>query len=227
MAPLYAQAEGAVPLLYGEPDEKGEFGGFDEAIAFYTYDDGAQYLQQESSSDSENLATLGAELNTRALYRPTTADTNATPFFKEPTDGFVVLYLSASPRKCSANGDGCAVGGVDPTTYFTRSSGGTVDWLKLAGGGSLPKDKVFHGAIVTAEKTDYDTFYDQCSSYPNFPIAQLDVMEPSEDHAYFGPLIEGVQNNGGAGEVIDLCEAMSGRGEPAVIGMAAKIRGMF
>lgn len=227
MAPLYGRAEGAVPLLYGEPDEDGEFNGFDEAIAFYTYDDGAAYLQSEAAADSENLATLGQELDSRAIYKPTMADTDGTPFFTEPADGFVVLYLSASPRKCSAGEGACAVDGVDPVQYFTNASGGTVDWLQLAGGASLPVDKVFHGAIVTAENTDYDAFYDQCAAYPNFPIAQLDVMQPSEENAYFGPFVEGIQNNGGAGEIVDLCEAMSGRGEPAVIGLAAKIRQMF
>ena len=227
LAPLYSRSDGAVPLLYGENDESGEFVSFEEAIAFYTYDDGAAHLQDAVQSDSENLATLGKELDTRAVYHPTTADTAATPYFEPPADGFVVLYFSASPRRCSMGGAPCAVDGQNAADYFTSSDGSGVEWLELGGGASLPRDKVFHGAIVTAEGVDYDTFYDVCASYPQFPAGKLDVMQPSEQHAYFGPLVEGIKSAGGPAHYVDLCEAMSANAEAAVIGLAAKIRGML
>lgn len=226
LAPMYARAAGAVPLVYGE-NGGSEFNNFAEAIAFYTYDDGAMYLQDDAASDSANIATLGQNLDTQPLYNPTVANPGATAYFLEPADGFVVLYLSASPRRCDVDDPACAVNNENPASYFTGESAEGAAWLELPGGTSLPPDKIFHAAIVTAENTDYDTFYQQCAAYPNFPAALLDVMEPSEEHAYFGPFVDGVKNQGGAGDYVDLCEAMSSRSEPALLGMAAKIRAMF
>lgn len=226
MAPLYSRAQGAVPLLYGEDDEDGEFGNFAQAIGFYTYDAGAEYLQDPVESDSANLATLGKELDTRAIYHPTTADTEGAAYFNEPADGFVVVYLSASPRRCGANDAACQVDGTAPVNYFTAGSE-ALQWLELGGGGSLPVDRVFHAAVVTGEGIDYDTFYAGCSAFPNFPVTKLDVMQPSEEHSYFGPFIGGVKNAGGNGDMVDLCEAMSTAGEPALISLGVKIRSMF
>lgn len=227
LAPLYSQAGGAVPLLYGEGDEDGEFFSFEEAIGFYTYDDGAEYLQDAALADGQNLATVGKELDSRAIYHPTTADTAATPYFEGPADGFVVLYFSAAPRRCSMDGSACAIDGSGPEDYFTRTDGEGVEWLELAGGTSLPKNKVFHGAIVTAEGVDYDTFYQACAARPQFPAGKLDVMQPSEEHAYYGPLIEGLKEEGAPAHYLDLCEAMSAAGEPAIIQLATKIRAML
>lgn len=227
LAPLHSRAGGAVPLLYGEDDADGEFFSFQEAVAFYTYDGGAEYLQDSAAAEGENLATLGGELDSRAVYHPTTADTSASAYFSEPADGFVVLYFSASPRRCSMNGTDCEIDGVSPADYFTQTDGEGVTWLNLPGGTSLPKEKVFHGAIVTAENVSYDEFYEVCAKYPNFPAAKLDVMQPSSEHAYFGPFVEEVKANGAPAHYTDLCEAMSRRMEPAVISLVAGIRAML
>ena len=226
LAPMYGRSEGVVPLLYGENDDASEFGGFTDAVAFYTHDDGAQYLQDDAAYDGENLATLGADLDERAIYRPTTADPNARAYFVEPADGFVVIYLSASPRICGANDSDCAVDGQNPADYFTQAADGDAAWLQLPGGMGLPASKIFHGAIVTGEGMNYDAFYERCMAYPNFPATTLDVMEPSE-HAYFGPFIEGVQGNGGRGAMVDLCEVMSSRRANSLQGLASKIRAIF
>lgn len=226
LAPMYARAEESVPLVYGE-NGGSQFSNFAEAIAFYTYDDGAMYLQDDASADSANIATLGQSLDTQPVYNPTVANAAAAAYFMEPADGFLVLYLSASPRRCDVDDETCAVNGDAPASYFTATSGAGSDWLELPGGTSLPPDKIFHAAIVTAENTDYDTFYEKCAAYPNFPAALLDVMQPSEQFAYYEPFIDDVKSQGGAGGYVDLCEAMSSRGEPALLGLAAKIRGMF
>lgn len=227
MAPLYTRADGAVPLLYGEDDENGEFADFADAIAFYTYDDGAAYLQDPTHSDSANLATLGKELDTRAIYHPTTADPSGAAYYAEPADGFLVVYLSASTRRCAPSDADCLIDGQDPAAYFTATDDRGAAWLELAGGGSLPASKVFHAAIVTAEGVDYMRFHDQCASFPNFPAAKLDVMQPSEDVAYFGPFVDGIKSGGGHAAMVDLCEAMSSRSEPTLISLAVKIRSML
>lgn len=226
LAPLHSRAGGAVPLLYGEGDEQGEFFSFEEAVAFYTYDGGAEYLQDAASAEAENLAILGRELDTRPIYRPTAADTDARAYFSEPTDGFVILYFSASPRRCAMGSSSCAIEGTDPVDYFTDTDGAGVTWLELPGGASLPRGKVFHGAIVTAENVDYQTFYDTCSTLPNFPVAKLDVMQPSPDE-FFGPFVDEVNAAGGVAHYTDLCDAMSRRMETSVSQIAAAIRSML
>lgn len=227
MAPLYSRAQGAVPLLFGQGEEGAEFDDFTEAIAFYTNDDGAEYLQDPVEGDSTNLATLGRELDSRAIYHPTTADPGAAAYFAEPADGLLVVYLSASPRACGPAEGGCLIDGRSAVDYFTATDARGAAWLELPGGGSLPPDKIFHAAIVTAEGADYQTFYGQCSAYRNFPVAKLDVMQPSSDVAYYGPFIEGLGDRGGRGAIVDLCEAMSGVGEPALLSLAVKIRSML
>lgn len=225
LAPLYTRANGAVPLLFGLDDEDGEFGSFEEALAFFAYDGGEGYLQETVGSDSANLATLGKELDSRPIYHPTTSDPSARAYFSSAADGFLVVYLTASQRRCAAGDEACAIDGVDAVQYFSRGDD-NVSWLELPGGSGLPANKVFHAAITTAEGIGYDDFYKKCSRLPNFPTAKLDVMEPSSER-YFGPFIEGVRGNGGNGEHVDLCEAISSRGESAIATLATKIRKML
>lgn len=220
MAPLYHQVGGAVPLLYGDKDEEGVFKDFGEAIAYYTYDDGAKYLQEQVEADGENLAVVGMELDERPIYKPGQAQVNATPYFELPADGFLVVSLSASPRRCGLDEAGCQLDGRSPQAYFTETDeAGNARWLQLAGGQSLPVSKVFHLAIVTAEDKNFEDFESDCTLNPGFPAGKLDVMEPS-DKAYFGPLIEAIEDQGGHAAMIDLCEAMSLAGPPALLSAA-------
>ncbi len=226
LAPLNARTGEAVPLLYGEGEENSEFFSIEEAVFFYTHDEGSQYLQDKEVSDAANLAILGRELDSRPIYHPTTADPDGSAYFSEPADGFVVLYFSATSRICGHSDADCEIEGQRPGDYFTSEDGVGVTWLELPGGGSLPADKVFHGAVVSAEEVEYEEFYEACSKQPNFPAAKLDIMAPSE-HAYYGPLVEAIVANGGAAQYVDLCEAMSRRMELKVGGLAAGIRAML
>ena len=227
LAPLYRRAQGTVPLLYGVDDPDGEFGDFADAIAFYTYDDGASYLQDSVDSDSSNLATLGADLDSRSIYHPTTADTSGAAYFSGPADGFLIVYLSASPRRCEPGEDACRVEGLTAVEHFSKSGDDGAEWLELAGQTSVPKSKIFHAAIVTPEGPDYSQFYAECSSMANFPVAKLDVMQPSQDVSYFGPLVDGIKDAGGRGEVVNLCEAMSTKGEATLLSLSLNIRSML
>jgi hypothetical protein len=224
LAPLYGRLDRAVPLVYGEGDDSAELAGFADAITFYSRDDGADYLQDEAAAEGDNLAILGADLDARAIYHPTTADPDGRAYFTEPADGFVVLYLSSLARRCDIADSSCAIDGVDPVTYFSREADGVATWLALPGGG-LPAARIFHAAMVTAENTDYETFYGRCAGYPNFPAADLDVMEPSAV-PYYRELVAGLADRGGRGAFIDLCEAMSSREESVARRLAADIRDM-
>lgn len=226
LAPMYRRSGGTVPLVYGQGDENAEFGSFGEAYTFYTRDDGAEHLTDRSAVDGENLAALGLNLDSRAVYHPRSADPDARAYFGPPADGFVVVSLTASNRRCSAGSSKCNLDGVQPGVYFTEQKDGTLQWLNLPGDGGLPASKVFHLAITTAEGVDHETFYDQCTSQPNFPQARIDFMEHSEK-AYFGPLIGQIRDNGGNGRYVDLCRAMSRRGQGTMESVASDIRSMF
>lgn len=226
LAPLYTRSNGAVPLLYGENDDDGDFWSFQEAIAFYAHDGGEDFLQDEVDSDSANLAVLGLELDSRAIYHPNSSDPTAVAYFEAPKDGFLVVYLTASERRCSAGDEACAVDGIDAVQYFSRGDD-QLSWLELPGGEGVAANKVFHAAITTAEGIDYATFFETCSKRPNFPVAKLDVMQPSSEHRYFGPFIDGIRSNGGNGAHVDLCEAMSSQGKVAIGSLALQIRSML
>lgn len=223
LAPLYHRSGEVVPLLYGEGDPRSEFEDFGAAIQFYTYDDGQLFLQSRTDNDGENLATLGLELGQRAIYRPRTADPEARPYFLEAADGFVVVYMTASPRPCAANDEACELDGMSPASYFTRRTDGVADWLSLGDDTRLPPSKIFHLAVVTAEATGYGDFAERCRGYSGFPATMLDVMEPSPK-AYYTQFVDGLMRNGGRGLVVDLCQAMSARGEGTLAGAAAAIR---
>ena len=81
LAPMYRRSGQAVPLVYGLGDGNSEFSNYGEAIAFFAYDDGQKYLRDRVIADGENLATIGADLDRRPVYHPTTADTDATPYY--------------------------------------------------------------------------------------------------------------------------------------------------
>jgi hypothetical protein len=227
LAPMYRRAQGTVPLLYGADDPNGEFQDFADAIAFYTWDDGASYLQDSVVSDSSNLATLGAELDSRSIYHPTTADTSGAAYFSGPADGFLVVYLSASARRCAPGEGDCRVDGLTAVEHLSQSGELGASWLELAGGTGIAVNKIFHAAIVTPEGPDYSQFYAECSAMANFPVAKLDVMQPSENVSYFGPLVEGINDAGGNAEVVNLCEAMSTKGEVTLLSLSLNIRKML
>ena len=137
LAPMYRRSGQAVPLIYGQGDPDAEFESYAEAIAFFAQDGGQRYLRQEVDADGENLAALGMEMGTRSIYHPTSADTNATPYYSTPADGFLVVQLTARARECAHSDVSCQLDGDPAATYFTRESGGQAQWLELAGGQGL------------------------------------------------------------------------------------------
>ncbi len=224
VAPMYSRIGDTVPLIYGEGDPNGEFGTVGEAIAFYAMDDGERYLRDRVEADGENLAAIGLELDTRAVYNPTIANTDATPYFSEPVDGFVVVQLTAKERTCGVDDAACALDGGDPASYFTAESEGGVDWLELPGGGKLGKKKVYHLAIATQEGVDFDTFASSCEGRPDFPAAKLDFMEPSSRDYYTG-LTGRINDRGGKADFVDMCVAMSPTSAaPELLSVASDIR---
>jgi len=150
-----------------------------------------------------------------------------TPYFEGAADGFIVVTLTASPRRCAFDTSECQIEGQAPADYFTRvDEDGNAEWLELAGGQRLAVDRIYHAAFVTAEGMAYDDFFDECTDYPNFPMTLIDVMAPST-HVYSERVNDRIATRGGHGSTIDLCEAYSGRGDFAIGGVVAEIRAVF
>ncbi len=227
MAPMYRQSDGVVPIVFGENDPDSDFSSYADALLFYTRDAGTEFIPDKASSDIENLAILGANLDQRAVYHPESADPDAIAYFESAKDGFLVVHLAASPRRCAASDSDCTnIEGTSYSAYFTQEIDDKATWLTLPGKTGLPADKIVHAVIATAEGIDYDEFREICSNYPNFPATKLDVMEPSEK-VFFNKFVDEIEDNGGTAEYMDLCEAMSKAGEVSLLQMSAKIRTAF
>ncbi|MCG8416691.1 MAG: hypothetical protein MJE77_01955 [Proteobacteria bacterium] len=224
LAPLYGRVADVVPLVYGADDDGMGFASYADAILFYARDGGAQYLNDQTTVEGENLSRLSTELDTRAIYRPTGSDPAGRIYFAEPADGFVVLYLSPQSRRCALDGADCTLGREHPVDYFTREQDSVASWLRLPDGG-LPVSKIFHAAVVTEEGIPYDEFSQRCVGYAEFPTAHIDLMEPSP-LSYYQPLVAGIRDNGGHTALIDLCEAMSSRRKSRMEALAGEIRTM-
>ena len=223
LAPMYRRHGDVVPLLWGRGAPDAQFGDLEAAIEYYTRDDGSQYLTGNSTVDGENLAALGMELDQRAIYRPGRADPESRAYFSRPKDGFVVLSLSAAPRRCDAGAAKCQLDGKHPAKFFTASGQDGAKWLELPGGTKISSSKLFYASVVTGEGKDYSTFAEDCRSQPKFPKTRLDVMEPSQNK-YFGPFSKKVRNKGGAARKVGLCGAMSSKSKNLMFGLADQIR---
>lgn len=227
MAPLYSRSGQVVPLLYGENDPRSEFAHWGEAILFFTYDDGALFLQTPAQADGENLAILGPEIARRAIYRPTTADPEAIPYYGEAGDGLLVVYLSASERPCGANEASCQLDGQQPGRYFTATGdNGHASWLTMADGTGLSPRRILHVPITTTEGVDFGTFESRCTRETGFPAGLLDVMEPSQNN-YYGALVQQINSNGGRAMSADLCQAFSNKRESIALSIAQQVRQML
>ena len=228
LAPMYRRTGGAVPLIWGLDDPNTEFETLGEAVFFFANDDGQNYLREKVDADGENLATLGLDLDTRPLYHPTTSDPQASAYYTTPTDGFIVMQITAKARSCAYSDGACQLNGMKPANYFTNEGAmDTVDWLQLGGKVSLPKGKIFHLLVATGEGMDIDTFIEGCERQPGFPAGKIDYMEPSSK-VYFGPLADQIRNAKGHAEYIDMCQAMSPvSGLPAFLQAAGKVRSRF
>ena len=228
LAPLYRTQSERPPLLYGHGDEYSPFSGLAETLAFYITDEGLSYLDGTRNQDGENLAALGLNLDRETIFNPFLTIPEAAPYFAEAADGFVVFYLTGSARRCGHSSPTCQIDDRLPAHYFTdvEDDTGFASWLKLPGQTGLPPSRIMHVSIATAEGVDYDTFVNQCLREPNFPAAFLDVIENSE-HSYFGPFFQALRSEGGQAQEVDLCAALSSRGDRTAAFTAGQILRML
>jgi len=227
MAPMYRRTGDVVPLLWGDGDTDGEFSSPADTIGFYAMDDAREYLREDDSVDGENLATLGPELASRAVYHPTTADPIAAPYFTTPADGFVVVYLTAKARVCAHDQVACQLDGVTAAEYFSRETSEKAEWLELPDDTGVPVSKIYHLAIATEEGVSEDAFYDGCERRRDFPAGATAFMEPS-GNVYYEAFISELRRNGGNGSFVGMCEAISTMsGGTAMASAASDILKMF
>ncbi len=228
VAPMYRQQSDRPPLIYGYDDPHAPFHSLEEALVYYVSDDGLAHLDGQASNDTENLATLGARLDRETIFQPFQSPPEAIPYYRDAADGFVVFYLTGSSRHCAHDSSSCAVDGQRPAHYLTDvdDDTGFASWLSLPGPSGVAPSQIMHVAVATEEGASYDAFVDRCMREPNFPANHLDLLEPSE-HAFFGPMMSQLRQNGGHGQLVDLCTAFSNRRENAAISVAAEIGRML
>ncbi len=224
VAPMYRTQSERAPLLFGAGDPYSDFSGLHDAMLYYVSDTGLSHLDGQVDADGENLAGLGMNLDRETVFNPHTAPPESRPYYDEAADGFVVFYLTGSSRKCSHNDPNCALDGKTPAAYFTETDeDDNASWLTLPGPTGHSPSKIMHVSISTAEGVDFDTFAESCLRESNFPANHLDVLEPSEHHEYFGPLMAGLDQAGGNGMRVDLCTAFSSRAEHSAVHTAGQI----
>jgi hypothetical protein len=226
IAPMYSRTGNAVPLIYGQDDPDAEFASPGEAIAFFANDDAQNYLTARADADGKNLADVGMELDTRAIYHPTTADSEGRPYFGEPGDGFVVVSLTAKARSCAYKDAGCKLGGQEAAVYLSKEDGDGLEWLEFANGKRLPRERVFHLSIATSERLSGGEFDQFCENQQEFPASKLDFIEPSP-LAYYEPLTTALGDRDVPAHYTDLCVAMSSPGQIEIAGVSGEIAGMF
>jgi len=238
IAPLYRRTGDAVPLIYGdsEPDEGGEVTGVGEfedpvdAIRFYAEDDQRIFLREDDTVDGENLARLGQDIVRQSIYRPNTAEERGVQYFGAPEDGFVVVYLASTARRCGHGDEVCQLDGVSAAEYFTRSEADSEDasWLTLPGDTGLPASKIYHLAIATDEfdgdkdafASNVDAFYERCERLDEFPSSALLFLEPSASR-YYDTMTREIARSGGHASLVPMCEALSGREAPKLLARSA------
>ncbi len=224
LAPLYRRLGDTVPLLFGEGDKSAsvEFARIDGALRYFAADSSSLTLGTED--EGANLAVLGKALPSTGIYYPNQHSTNPRAYFEPPVDGFVVLTLSATPRRCAYNE--CSVQGMSVAEYFTATEEGQARWLKFPGAEGLPVARIMHLAVSAAEGGSYDEFYTACRAEPNFPSALLDAIEPSPK-PFFGPMTKAISEAGGRAMYLDLCTVLSSGAASALKSAAKKIADML
>lgn len=225
VAPLYRQQSQQPALLYGRGAPDNLSPDLSETLEHFVSQDGLAHLDGAVETPGENLAALGANLDRESIFNPETASEEGRAYFDEAEDGFVVFHLTGTTRACGHDDGDCALDGQPPAKYFTDEDGetGQATWLRLPGSTGLSVDDIAHISVVTPEGMDYETFVDTCADQPNFPMAYIDFLEPSEEHEYFGPKMRELDNEGGAGEVVDLCTAFSTRAPNSASRIAGEI----
>lgn len=211
VAPLYRQLSQRPALLFGEGDPDNLYPHLGDVLHYYVSDEGLGYLDSRVDTPGENLAALGANLDLESIYNPERVSEESRAYFNEAADGFVVFHLTGSARQCDHDAHECLLNERTAAHYFTETNEetGHADWLSLPNASGLAPENILHVTVATRESVDQDAFEEHCNSQPNFPQSHIDLLEPSTEHAYFGPFVEGLKAKGGAGINIDLCTALS------------------
>lgn len=224
IAPMYQRLGSETPLLWAQGDPESEFESYQQALNFYSSDEGLDLFEDgEDHQDGQNLLELGARLGMRSVFHPTSPAEEGRYYFDEVPEGLVVLWINPFPRRCSDTQ--CRHEGellVDQLT--ARDEDGNAEWLNLAGGAGLSASRVFHLFIATEETTDEEGFFERCSRQAGFPSNILDDIGPSPVKLY-GKLQARMDDVNIPNDEIDFCDALSTIQSPISHGIvAANIR---
>jgi hypothetical protein len=208
IAPMYRRVNEEAPLLYGLGDEESEFGSYQEAMDFFTSEEGLALLDDDDERhDGANLTSLGARLGRTAIYHPNTPAAEGRYYYEEPRDGLIVIWVNPFKRRCSLSECTSEVG--DLAELLTARDGvGGAAWLSMGANKTLPASRVFHLFISTEETDDEEGFFDSCASQTGFPSRVLDHIEPSRTPLYT-QLQERLDVADIPSDALDFCEALS------------------
>lgn len=222
VAPLYRRTGNAVPLIYGEGEEDGQFNDLAEAISFYTLNDNGRYLPDRVNAEGENLATLGMNLDSASIYHPTSAATDASPYFTVAGDGLIVVQMTAKARACGYDDAGCKLNGQAAGAYFTAEAGGKSSWLELPNATGLAKDRVFFLNIATLEGGTDDDVDRRCTGKVGLNELIINSLEASP-FVYYEDFAEDVSQRGGWSKYMETCDALSASGDVKLAAMGKEI----
>ncbi len=226
-APMYHQNQNQTPLFYGEGDTEPEFGTYQEAYAYFTSPQGQEKLSDDGQRiDGQNLADIGQNLSSLPIYHPSLGATIGRPYFDQPQDGLLVIWINTSPRRCDLSN--CIMAdGTRIDDYFSRvDDQGFLSWMRYSEGLSLPRKNVGHFFFATAEGVNNDTFSENCSDLPGFPAVSLDYMQESEFTLY-QDLSDRFEEEGMVSINQDICEALSLKFPVIAAQMALAVRQLF
>jgi hypothetical protein len=226
-APMYHQNQNQTPLFYGEGDTEPEFMSYQEAYSYFTSPQGLEKLSDDGErQDGQNLADIGQNLSSLPIYHPNLGSMIGRPYFDQPQDGLLVVWINTSPRRCDLSN--CIMAdGTRIDEYFSKvDSQGNLSWLRYAEGLSLAKKNVGHFFFATAEGVDNDTFSEDCSDLPGFPAVSLDYMQESECTLY-QDLSQRFKEEGMVSINTDICEALSLKFPVIATQMALAVRQLF
>lgn len=225
LAPLRHRVGDAVPLIAG--GDAASFALHGPMLA-YTTGELAAFLEERTQDEHSNLIELGANLDVTPLYEPSPDAPDGGPrtgeaFFGPPADGWVVLTLTGLAARCGAGGDAdCAVVAAEHAAALlaTDPESGNAAWLSFPGGAGLPVARIFHLFAAPPEVgSSYVALSDACTARPNFQVAALDSIQPSE--VYRSDVAQRVSAGGVRAEWLDLCGLLS-RDGPSMIERSAQ-----
>lgn len=154
------------------------------------------------------LIEAGASLSSLVTDYPPELDAPSGQriFGAAPPDAVIVLYLDSLSRGAALDEAACA------DAARLTAGGDEAEWLSYDP--RVPRSRVYHWMIASAEGVTPEVYADACRRVPGVAFTAIDVVEPSARRLY-DPLAERIQASGGYAARADLCTLLGAEGQLA------------